>query len=45
VTETPETVCEVCGHRHTGRQWAYICIGCSCQETPGAGLEDEEAKP
>ena len=25
--------CAKCGHRHTGRTLANICIGCPCPET------------
>jgi hypothetical protein len=31
---SPET-CAACGHQHTGKAWAYICIGCPCPKTPG----------
>jgi len=27
--------CPECGHVHQGAQFAYICIGCPCPETPG----------
>lgn len=27
--------CAVCGHKHGGRDVAYVCVGCSCPETPG----------
>ena len=30
----PPTVCEMCGHPHTGPEWGFICIGCPCPETP-----------
>ena len=26
--------CSECGHRHTGRKFAYICIGCPCNYVP-----------
>jgi hypothetical protein len=26
--------CVKCGHRHSGRTLAYICIGCPCDEKP-----------
>src|SRR5262245_18400424 len=26
--------CAWCGHRHAGRQLAYICIGCRCEHRP-----------
>lgn len=39
---TNQPNCEACGHQHSGRQWAYICIGCPCPETPGAEEEPSE---
>jgi hypothetical protein len=33
--------CAECGHTHTGKQWAYICIGCPCPAQPTA--EQREA--
>lgn len=27
--------CPECGHTHSGIEYAYICIGCPCPETPG----------
>lgn len=35
--------CEACEHQHTGRQWAYICIGCPCPETPGRDDEGDDS--
>jgi hypothetical protein len=26
--------CSECGHDHTGRKFAYICIGCPCDFVP-----------
>lgn len=26
--------CPDCGHEHTGKQWAYICVGCPCERRP-----------
>ena len=34
--------CEKCGHRHAGRRWANICIGCPCPETAPLGTAAEE---
>ncbi len=33
--------CGACGHKHAGKQLAYICIGCPCEArftVPHAGL-------
>lgn len=27
-------MCSACGHQHAGIRWAYICIGCPCEERP-----------
>lgn len=27
--------CPKCGHQHTGKRLAYICIGCPCDYRPG----------
>jgi len=26
--------CAWCGHRHAGRAFGYICIGCACEQRP-----------
>jgi DNA-directed RNA polymerase subunit RPC12/RpoP len=26
--------CRECGHRHSGKTLAYICVGCSCEFVP-----------
>jgi hypothetical protein len=26
--------CGWCGHRHSGRRFAYICVGCACDQRP-----------
>ncbi len=30
-------MCHACGHEHTGRRLAYICIGCPCPSKPETG--------
>lgn len=37
--------CTACGHQHTGKAWAYICIGCPCPETPGKPESVDEQGP
>lgn len=32
--------CTECGHSHTGRDLAYICIGCPCDFVPDHPVVD-----
>lgn len=37
--------CVQCGHKHSGRQWAFICIGCPCERTEtSSDGEDREGE-
>lgn len=31
--------CKKCGHDHQGKRLGFICIGCPCDERPGAENE------
>lgn len=30
--------CAWCGHRHAGQRFAYVCIGCACEQRPPQGV-------
>ncbi len=32
--------CDKCGHTHAGIALGYICVGCPCEERPGADDTD-----
>lgn len=34
-TVPPGQTCKSCGHEHTGVAFAFICVGCPCEERPG----------
>jgi len=36
--------CDQCGHRHAGRAYANICIGCPCQSVKPTLLSREDVK-